>query len=100
MGENKEQDKSFTMEFRLNTFNIHELMLVVCDKLKELGVTNKASLLIYVTKEQLKKIDEDLFYRNRKSDDEEFIPSEGEIYVNFDNLTVIIREEGYKEEGS
>ncbi len=88
------------MEFRLNTFNIHELMLVVCDKLKELGVTNKASLLIYVTKEQLKKIDEDLFYRNRKSDDEEFIPSEGEIYVNFDNLTVIIREEDYKEEGS
>ena len=88
------------MEFRLNTFNMHELMLVVCDKLKELGVTNKASLLIYVTKEQLKKIDEDLFYRNKKSDDEEFIPSEGEIYVNFDNLTIIIREEGYKEEGS
>ena len=88
------------MEFRLNTFNMHELMLVVCDKLKELGVTNKASLLIYVTKEQLKKIDEDLFYRNKKSDDEEFIPSEGEIYVNFDNLTIIIREEDYKEEGS
>ena len=41
---------------------------------------------------KFKRVDEDLFYRNRRGDREDFIPSEGEININFDGVKIIIKQ--------
>lgn len=74
--------------------SIYELGQFISSKLKEDGVTNKSELIVYINKEQFKKVDEDLYYRNRKDESKDFIPSEGEIIVNFENVKIIIKE-GY-----
>ena len=79
-------------EFKFGTMSISELAAMVVEKLKEDGVNEKSELFIYLNKDEFKKVDEDLFYRNKKNDDEEFIPSEGEIDVNFQDIKIIIRE--------
>ena len=61
-------------------------------KLKEDGVTNQSVLYVYLNEEEFKKVDEDLFLRNRKNEDEEFIPSEGEIDINIDLTKIIIKQ--------
>ena len=55
-------------------------------------VTQKAELIIYLNEEEFKRVDEDLFYRNRKGNIEDFIPSEGEIDINFDGVKIIIKQ--------
>ena len=72
--------------------SIFELGQLISAKLKDDGITQQSELYIYVDKEQFKKVDEDLFYRNKKSDNQEFIPSEGEIDINFEGVKVIIKE--------
>ena len=86
------------MELKLNSYEIYELGETISKKLFENGVTNKSELIITVSKEELKKIDEDLFYRCNKEDNDkkEFIPSEGEINVDFKNLLIKIKEKGGK----
>lgn len=80
------------MEFRLGTRNIYELGQFIRERLLEDGVTMQSELTINVNKEQFKKIDEDLFYRNKKDDNEAFIPSEGEIIIDFDGIRIVIKE--------
>ena len=80
------------MEFKFGTVSIFELGQLISAKLKDGGITQQSELYIYVDKEQFKKVDEDLFYRNKKSDNQEFIPSEGEIDINFEGVKVIIKE--------
>ena len=80
------------MEFKFGTMSIFELGQLISAKLKDDGITQQSKLYIYVDKEQFKKVDEDLFYRNKKSDNQEFIPSEGEIDINFEGVKVIIKE--------
>jgi len=80
------------MEFKFGTVSIFELGQLISAKLKDDGITQQSELYIYVNKEQFKKVDEDLFYRNKKSDNQEFIPSEGEIDINFEGVKVIIKE--------
>ena len=80
------------MEFKFGTVSIFELGQLISAKLKDDGITQQSELYIYVDKEQFKKVDEDLFYRNKKSDNQEFIPSEGEIDINFEGVKVIIKE--------
>lgn len=80
------------MEFKFGTVSIFELGQLISAKLKDDGITQQSKLYIYVDKEQFKKVDEDLFYRNKKSDNQEFIPSEGEIDINFEGVKVIIKE--------
>lgn len=80
------------MEFKFGTMSIFELGQLISAKLKDDGITQQSELYIYVDKEQFKKVDEDLFYRNKKSDNQEFIPSEGEIDINFEGVKVIIKE--------
>ena len=80
------------MDFKFGSMSIFELGNMISGNLKENGVTQKAELIIYLNKEEFKKVDEDLFYRNRKDEKDEFIPSEGEIDINFEGVKLIIKE--------
>ena len=80
------------MEFKFGTMSIFELGQFISSKLKENGITMQSELTVYVTSEKFKKIDEDLYYRNRKDESQEFIPSEGEIDINFELVKIIVKE--------
>jgi hypothetical protein len=80
------------MEFKFGTMSIFELGQFISSKLKEDGVTMQSELTVYVTSEEFKKVDEDLYYRNRKDESQEFIPSEGEIDINFELVKIIVKE--------
>ena len=80
------------MGFKFGTMSIFELGQFISSKLKEDGVTMQSELTVYVTSEEFKKIDEDLYYRNRKDESQKFIPSEGEIDINFELVKIIVKE--------
>ena len=80
------------MGFKFGTMSIFELGQFISSKLKEDGITIQSELIVYVTSEEFKKIDEDLYYRNRKDESQEFIPSEGEIDINFELVKIIVKE--------
>ena len=80
------------MGFKFGTMSIFELGQFISFKLKEDGVTMQSELTVYVTSEEFKKIDEDLYYRNRKDESQEFIPSEGDIDINFELVKIIVKE--------
>lgn len=80
------------MEFKFGTMSIFELGQFISSKLKGDGVTIQSILTVYVTSEEFKKVDEDLYYRNRKDESQEFIPSEGEIDINFELVKIIVKE--------
>ena len=80
------------MEFKFGAMNIYELGKFISDKLKEDGITEQSELSIYVPKDKLMKIDEDLFYRNKTNESDSFIPSEGEIIINFDLVKIFVKE--------
>ena len=80
------------MGFKFGTMSIFELGQFISSRLKEDGVTMQSELTVYVTSEDFKKIDEDLYYRNRKDESQEFIPSEGEIDINFELVKIIVKE--------
>ena len=79
------------MEFKFGTMSIFDIGQMVSSKLMEDGVQHQAKLYIYLDNEEFRKVDEDLFYRHRKNIEDEFIPSEGEININFDMVKMIIR---------
>ena len=81
------------MDFKFGTISIIELGNFISSFLKENGVNTQSQLVIYLNAEEFKKVDEDLFYRNRKNENNEFIPSEGKIVINFDAIKVIINQE-------
>ena len=80
------------MEFKFGSMSIVELGDIISEKLAEDGVTEKSELIVYVNNDEFKKIDEDLFYRTRKDENTEFVPSEGEIDVNFEGVNIIIKQ--------
>lgn len=80
------------MDFKFGTMSIFELGQFISSKLKEGGITIQSELTVYVTSEEFKKVDEDLYYRNRKDESQEFIPSEGEIDINFELVKIIVKE--------
>ena len=80
------------MEFKFGTVSILELGQLISERLKEDGITQQSELCIYTDNEHFRKIDEDLFYRNKKDDNQEFVPSEGEIIINFELVRIIVKE--------
>jgi len=80
------------MEFKFGTMSIFELGQMVSSKLREDGITQKSELCVYLNEEEFKKVDEDLFYRTKRGDREDFIPSEGEIDINFDGVKIIVKQ--------
>lgn len=80
--------------FNFNTANIYELCEEIVKRLNKDGITNDVTLTIPLDKDKFKKVDEDLFYRMRENDNDEFIPSEGKINVRVENVVLIITENG------
>lgn len=78
-------------EFNLGSMSIFSLGSVLSETLAEYGVREKADLIIYLNDEEFSKVDEDLFYRNRKDEKEEFVPSEGEIDITFEGVNMKIK---------
>lgn len=78
-------------DFKFGTTSIFELGQMISSKLKDDGITQQSELCIYLNEEEFKKVDEDLFYRNRQDESQEFIPSDGEIDINFDNVKIIVK---------
>lgn len=81
------------MELKLTSYNIADFGSMLSDKLYELGITD-STLVIKLPSKEFKKVDEDLFYRNRQSDDEEYIPSDNDIDISFNNVKIIINKKG------
>lgn len=81
-------------DFKFGTASIFELGQTISSKLEDDGITQQSEFYIYLNKEEFKKVDEDLFYRNREDETQEFIPSDGEIDINFDNVKIIIKQNG------
>ena len=79
------------MDVKFGSVSISELGRLVSSKLRENGITTKSDLFVYVNEDDFKKIDEDLFYRNKKDDSEKFVPSDGEIIVNFELVNIVIK---------
>jgi len=82
------------MEFKFGTTSIIELGNTISSKLDEDGIKEQSELYVYLDENEFKKVDEDLFYRNRKDENEEFVPSDGEIKVKFERVTIIVKEKG------
>ena len=78
-------------DFNLSSMSIFSLGSVLSETLAEYGVKEKADLIIYLNDEEFKMVDEDLFYRNRKDEKEEFVPSDGEIDINFEGVNITIK---------
>ena len=76
------------MELTLNSMKIYELGEHISKFLNENGLSKENDLVVKVDKIQLKKIDEDLYYRN-KPKGEEFVPSDNDVVVKFENLNII-----------
>ena len=85
------------MELTLNSIKIYELGEYITKFLGENGLIKENDLVIKVTKEELKKIDEDLYYRN-KPEGKEFTPSDNDVVVKFENLNIIFTVEEKREE--
>ena len=79
------------MDFKFGSMSIFELGQMISSKLKEDGITQKSELCVYLNEEEFRRVDEDLFYRNRRGDREDFVPSEGEIDINFEGVKIIIK---------
>lgn len=69
---------------------LSELCYDIHTKLAKCGIKSDAILTISVDKNSLRKIDEDLFYR-QNDNDKDFVPSENEVNVIFENITVKIK---------
>lgn len=80
------------MDFKFGTVSIFDLGHKISEELEDYGVTQKAELVVYLDKEEFKKVDEDLFYRLKKEKDEKFVPSDGEIDVNFKGVVIKVKE--------
>lgn len=78
------------MELTLNSYKIFELGDMISKKLHENGLEKKSELIINVSPEELRKIDEDLFYR-KNDKTEEYIPTEGELEITFEKLVIIVK---------
>jgi hypothetical protein len=77
-------------EFNFGYVGVIDLGRTISEKLSEYGVPG-GEVTVYLDEENFKKVDEDLFYRNRKSDEDEFIPSDGEIDIKYDGVIIFIK---------
>lgn len=81
----------------LDSNKIFELGEYIAKFLNDNGLRHENDLVIKVSKEELNKIDEDLYYRN-KPEGKEFIPSDTDVIVKFENLNIIFTVEEKPEE--
>lgn len=78
----------------LSTEKINNIGKYLSENLHECGI-KESEIIVYVDKHDLRKIDEDLYYRlndNNENKEDNFIPSDNEITILFHNLKFIIKE--------
>ena len=80
------------MDFKFGSMSIFELGNIISGSLQKDGITQKAELIVYLNEEEFKKVDEDLFYRTKRDDKADFVPSEGEIDINFEAVKIIVKQ--------
>lgn len=78
-------------EFKFATNKIFELGDYISKFLNDNGVIKDNKLIVKVSDTDLRRIDEDLFYRNKTEG--EFTPSDREVEVKFKNLCIIFSKE-------
>lgn len=76
-------------ELKLSSYNLFDMGNKLDKMLHDNGVKNKSTLIINVNNDELKKIDEDLYYRNNPKGND-YVPTEGEILITFKNLIIKI----------
>lgn len=70
-----------------NSTELTNLAIEINDNLTKHKINNNVTLTFHVTKEELVKVDEDYYYRNNPSaDDNSFIPSDETLSVNYGNI--------------
>ena len=74
----------------LGSENLVEIGSMIVSRLAESGYNNNAVLSLQVEKDMLQKIDEDVFYRMAKKEDE--FKHSDEVVLKFDKLQIVITE--------
>lgn len=77
----------------LDTNKIYEIGSEISDLMIRNKLINENELTINVDEESFKRIDEDLFYRNKCEESNEFTPSETSITIKFPYFTLKIKKE-------
>lgn len=72
--------------------DIEEIGGTLLMELMQHRCTNKVELTIHVSKEDLRKIDEDMYYRGNNGEEKNYVPTEEKLIVKFNNLDIIIKE--------
>lgn len=81
-------------DFKFGAVNIFELGDIIDKKLTECGVEGESVMTVTIPNDKFKKVDEDMFYRMRENEDDEFIPSDDEIIIQFsDKVKIIIKKD-------
>ena len=75
----------------MTTIDMIQVFSNLAKELRKLNFRSNNELVLTVSSDDLKKIDEDLFYRTVEDKSQEFTPSNDEIKLKFDNLNVIIK---------
>ena len=85
------------MEFSLNANKIAEIGEELSDRLHECGIDSGTTLMLRVSRGNMLKVDEDLFYRKWNNGENMFdggasgfTPSETEITVNVGRVNIVI----------
>lgn len=73
------------------------MSLVAClnDKVRDFGMQDaKIDVSVTLDKDNFKKVDEDMFYRYRAETkgNGEYIPSDGKIVINYENINLTIED--------
>lgn len=77
----------------MNSLDVADIGMEISEKLKGYKLSKDCMLEIPLTENDFKKMDEDLYYRQHL-DENEFVPSEDEIIVKFENLTIKFMKNG------
>ena len=75
----------------INSYDVIGIGTELLDKLKKQHISNECELSIKVNKENLLKLDEDLYYR-QFPEGKDYVPTDGEIVLKFENLTIVVKE--------
>lgn len=80
----------------MNSYDIAEIGLYVSNWLHRFHLSRESELVIPLSEDVFRKIDEDLYYR-QNPDGTDFVPSEDEIAINFENCSIKFVKEWEKE---
>jgi len=75
----------------ITSFDIIKLGTKISQELKSLRIDKECVMSISIGNDNLHKLDEDFYYRNFP-DGKDYVPTDGELDIKFDNLKITIKE--------